>query len=115
MGAFENSITTLNLIEAIGSSSGPIILDVRRAPVFDGASDMIATASWHDPAKVEEWVTGLSGERDHVVYCVHGHEVSQNTAASLRTMGIRARYLEGGIDTYRECGGAMIKRGSDGK
>jgi len=98
MGVLVTSITPLDLIIATSSPSGPTILDVRRAPAFDGASDMIATAIWYDPARVEEWITGLSRERDHVVYCVHGHEVSQNTAESLRTKGIRATYLEGGID-----------------
>ena len=56
MGASVNSITPLDLMPAIGSPPDPIILDVRRVPVFDVSPDTIATASWRDPAKVEEWL-----------------------------------------------------------
>ncbi len=115
MGAIANLITPHDLMTAIGSSSVPVILDVRRALAFEDAIDMIATATWHDPARVNEWGNDLSDDHDYVVYCVHGHEVSQNTAAVLRSKGVRARYLEGGIDAYRESGGPMSKRGPDGK
>ena len=37
-----------------------------------------------------------------VVYCVHGHEVSQSAAKALG-----ARYLEGGIEAWREAGGEL--------
>ena len=96
MGAIANSITPHLLMKAIGSSSRPVILDVRRAPIFKDATDLIATANWHDPAQVDEWVKDLSDDHDYVVYCVHGHDVSQNTAAVLRSKGVHARYLEGG-------------------
>jgi hypothetical protein len=36
------------------------------------------------------------------VYCVHGHEVSQNAAQELG-----ARFLEGGIEAWREAGGEL--------
>jgi Fe-Mn family superoxide dismutase len=115
MGATDTLITPPGLIAALGSSTGLAILDVRRAPIFQSADDVIASASWRDPAQIEDWSNELSGDHDYIVYCVHGHEVSQNTAAALRANGVRARYLEGGIDAYRETGGAMTKRGSDGK
>ena len=115
MAAIPNIITPHDLMTAIGSSSGPVILDVRRAPAFEDAIDMIATANWHDPVQVDAWGNELSDDHDYVVYCVHGHEVSQNTAAALRSKGVRARYLEGGIEAYRESGGPMTKRGPDGK
>ena len=115
MGAISTLITPQDLKTAIGSSSGPVILDVRRAPAFEKAIDMIATADWHNPAQIGEWANDLSDDHDYVVYCVHGHEVSQNAAAALRSKGVRARYLEGGIDSYRESGGPMTGRGPDGQ
>jgi hypothetical protein len=45
-----------------------------------------------------------------VVYCVHGHQVSQSAAALLRSLGVRARYLEGGIEAYRESGGPVVSK-----
>ena len=41
-------------------------------------------------------------ERPVVAYCVHGHEVSQGAAATLRKAGIQAAYLEGGIAGWKE-------------
>jgi hypothetical protein len=37
-----------------------------------------------------------------VVYCVHGHEVSQGVTSALRTAGVDAAYLEGGIAGWTE-------------
>jgi len=37
-----------------------------------------------------------------VVYCVHGHEVSQGVTRALRTAGVDAAYLEGGIAGWTE-------------
>jgi Fe-Mn family superoxide dismutase len=115
MGAISTLITPRDLTIAIGSSSGPVILDVRRAPAFEKAIDMIATADWHDPAHIDEWADDLSDDHDYVVYCVHGHEVSQNAAAALRSKGVRARYLEGGIDAFRDSGGPMMERTTNAK
>jgi hypothetical protein len=50
--------------------------------------------------------------RDVVVYCVHGHEISKNTAAALATAGVSARYLEGGIEAWQLAGGPMSKKSS---
>jgi rhodanese-related sulfurtransferase len=43
-----------------------------------------------------------------VVYCVHGHEVSQSAARTLRELGFKAQYLEGGIATWTEAGFEII-------
>jgi hypothetical protein len=53
-----------------------------------------------DPAQVDEWKKTLPSGASVVVYCVHGHEVSQNVAKALG-----ARFLEGGIEHWREEGG----------
>src|SRR5205814_10684183 len=45
-----------------------------------------------------------------VVYCVHGHEVSQNAARALAQSGIPARYLEGGIEEGWKAKGAPLDR-----
>jgi hypothetical protein len=53
---------------------------------------------------VERWGGDLPRGRPVVVYCVHGHEVSQGAAAALAAIGVEARYLEGGIAAWRESG-----------
>lgn len=111
MGAFNTSITPSELIGKIGGADCPIILDVRRRDAFEAAADVIPTARWRNhkaPVGAEEkpalWAPV-------VVYCVHGHQVSQAAAALLRSTGIDARYLEGGVEAYRAAGGPLIRRG----
>ena len=68
-----------------------LVMDVRRAAVFDCAPSLIPGAQWHDPASVGQWAGGLPADRDIVVYCVYGHEVGRATALRLRAAGLRDR------------------------
>jgi Fe-Mn family superoxide dismutase len=81
-------------------------LDVRRAAAYDADDAMIAGASWRDPDRVAHWGPALAGTgvRECLVYCVHGHEVGRNTAARLRALGVRAHYLVGGIEGWKQAG-----------
>ena len=54
---------------------------------------------------------GLSTDRDVIVYCIHGHRMSQSAAALLRSSGVAARYLVGGIDGFVEAGGPTFRAG----
>ena len=65
---------------------------------------MVIGALRRDPGEVSQWAEGVPAGRPVVVYCVHGHEVSQGVAAALRDSGINARYLEGGIAGWTELG-----------
>lgn len=84
-----------------------VLLDVRRKTVFESALDRIPGSSWHDPSGVEGWAKALPQDAPVVVYCVHGHAVSQSVAAQLGQLGCDARYLEGGIEGWREAGGEL--------
>ena len=69
------------------------------------------------PEKVDHWRSGLPEGRSVVVYCAHGQEVSQNTAAALRAAGSDACYLEHGIGGWAELGLPRRRKlgaGSDG-
>ena len=87
--------------EKIGSA---VVVDVRRAGVFDKASTVIPGAEWRDPARVAEWSGELQGKGEVIVYCVYGHEVGRATAMRLRAAGVDARYLCGGIDGWQAAG-----------
>lgn len=100
----------INLEELRDVLDQMLILDVRRKPVFDGASDMLPNASWRDPEKVAEWSTELPENAAIVVYCVHGHQVSQGVANHLQGLGCDVRYLEGGIEGWREGGGSLTDK-----
>ncbi len=81
-----------------------LLLDVRRAGVFEQAGSLIPGARWCDPAAVAAWAGELPADREVVVYCVYGHEVGRVTAMRLRAAGIKARYLRGGIDGWQAAG-----------
>jgi rhodanese-related sulfurtransferase len=85
-----SAITASELRARLRGENPPLVVDVRRKPAFRAASHMIHGALRRDPEKLG----ALPGD-NVVVYCVHGHEVSQGAA---RALG--ARYLEGGIEAW---------------
>src|ERR1700741_3350126 len=93
------SISAATLRQSLGSSEPPLVIDVRRNERFKKSPHLIKGALRRDPERVLEWKESLPRSASVVVYCVHGHEVSQNVA---RALG--ARYLEGGIEHWREEG-----------
>src|SRR5688572_13109857 len=105
----EVSISASQLRAALAGKQPPLLIDVRRQPAFRAAPDMAAGALRRDPGGVESWAKALPRAASAVVYCVHGHEVSQNAAKSLRDLGIAARYLEGGLEEgWRAAGGELM-------
>jgi rhodanese-related sulfurtransferase len=109
------SISPQVLQTQLGGSTPPLVIDVRRTPAFRGAAEMIAGALRRDPAAVNEWSRTLPCAREVVVYCVHGHEVSQNAAKALRDAGLNARYLDGGIEEgWIGSDGAVVHKPKDG-
>jgi rhodanese-related sulfurtransferase len=82
-----------------------VLLDVRRRPVFEVADSTIPGAVWRDPEEVDVWSNEFPNDVTTVVYCVHGHGVSQGVAAQLQELGFDALYLEGGIEGWKEVGG----------
>lgn len=95
---------------ATDSTSPILLLDVRRKPAFESAPDRISGSSWRDPSAVSTWVAELPKNTPIVVYCVHGHEVSQGVATQLDKLGYKALYLEGGIESWREAGEELEPR-----
>jgi rhodanese-related sulfurtransferase len=96
------SISSSDLYARLGTASAPVLLDVRREPAFAEDGVLIVSALRRSPGDVERWSRDLIAGRPLVAYCVHGHEVSQGVAASLRQAGIDAIYLEGGIAGWKE-------------
>jgi rhodanese-related sulfurtransferase len=99
-----SSISPQALYAAIGTAASPIVLDVRQNPAFDADDRMLVSALRPTPEEVGRWWRDSPQGRPIVVYCGHGHEVGQQTAAALRGAGRDARYLEGGITGWAELG-----------
>jgi Fe-Mn family superoxide dismutase len=90
--------------------AGAKVLDVRRAGVYEQAADIIPGSRWQDPARVDSWVSALPKDEEVVVYCVYGHEVGRSTAMRLHAAGVKARFLEGGIDRWKASGRAVAAK-----
>jgi len=88
-----------------------LLIDVRRAGVFDAAPTLLPGAVWRDPARVRHWASELPPARPVLVYCVYGHEVGRVTALRLRSMGVNARFLSGGIDGWERAGLPTVPKG----
>jgi Fe-Mn family superoxide dismutase len=84
--------------------AGAMLLDVRRAGVYEQAATAIPGARWRDPADVGRWAAELRAGPEVIVYCVYGHEVGRATAMRLRAAGVNARYLRGGVDGWESAG-----------
>ncbi|MEP7084618.1 MAG: chromate resistance protein ChrB domain-containing protein, partial [Betaproteobacteria bacterium] len=97
------------LYRLLGGPHAPLIVDVRKAAAFDDDSSMVASALRVAPDEIAGW-SAPTHARTLVVYCVHGHEVSQQAAAALAGRGFHTRYLEGGIALWREMGMPLLSK-----
>jgi len=98
------AITPTELSHRLAAFPPPTLIDVRRQPAFDQDPNLIPAALRRQPDAIDAWAQPLEPWRPVVVYCVRGHEVSQNAAAALRMRGLDARYLEGGVERWRTDG-----------
>ena len=84
------SISQQELYAAIGTASAPVLIDIRRDDSFAADDRMLVSARRRPPEHLGKWARDLPADRPVVVYCAHGHEVSQQAAAALRGAGIDA-------------------------
>lgn len=98
------TVLATQLNDALNSSNPPLLFDVRKKPAFDSSPQTIAGAKWKAHDEVTSWAGEIPTTSQVVVYCVHGHAVSQNAAQALSDLGFDASYLDGGIAGWQEAG-----------
>jgi Fe-Mn family superoxide dismutase len=81
------------------------VIDVRMADDFEAARDILPTARYIDPDRIAEAAKDLPRDVPVAVYCVYGFQVSQDAVAALRTRGVDARVVSGGIAAWHAIGG----------
>jgi rhodanese-related sulfurtransferase len=108
--AVERTLTCTALNTLIADRADIAVLDVRRRPAFEAEPRLIQGAVWRDPEAVAIWADALNRNRPVIVYCVHGHEVSQGVVDRLRTLGFEAALLEGGIEAWKASGWPVTDR-----
>ena len=104
-----SSISTTQLNQLLHSENSPVVVDVRKKPAFDKDPGTLPGATRQNHEEVAIWAETLPRDQNIVIYCVHGHEVSQNTCRTLRDLGFDAAFLEGGIDGWKQADLQLIK------
>ena len=102
------SVSVPALRELLNSTQPPIVLDVRRQQAFADNPGVIPGATRRPPESVDSWVDELPSNCEVVAYCVLGQQVSQGVVARLEQRGIKASFLEGGIEQWKADGGPLL-------
>ena len=88
-----------------------LVVDVRRKEVYDASNEIIAGAIWKDPAQVDQWIAEMPREQSIIVYCVHGHQISNGVLDRLHAGGFaHARLIDGGIEALKAIGGEVVAK-----
>ena len=110
----DTSMSSQELKARLVADAAPLLVDVRKQPAYDADDAVIPGARRGAPEALAEWSAGLPADAEIVVYCVHGHEVSQGAAQALRDRGFTARFLAGGIEVWRDAGGPTAPKAAAG-
>lgn len=102
-------IQTESLLQLLGSHRFPHFIDVRREEAAREAGFRAAGSIWRHHMRAAEWLPMLPVGREIVVYCAHGHNVSEIAAARLRALGASVAILDGGFDAWRETGAPCVR------
>jgi thiosulfate sulfurtransferase len=96
-----NRISISELAQWQAASQVFSLIDVRRAGARLVDAAQIVGAQWRDPDALFTWKDEIPRDRPAILYCAHGHEISQGCAATLAAMGLDARYLIDGFAGWR--------------
>ena len=104
------AITPGDLKQLLLDRKTVLLLDVRRRDDYEKDGQKIPGAAWLDPERITQWSTALPLDRDIVVYCARGGSVSNSVVNQLKAKGVRARFIEGGIEAWKQAGGETIPK-----
>ncbi len=96
-------ITSQQLMRLIGTPDCPAIVDVQIDEDFTEDPYLIPTAIRHSHKDLEGLVNRLNGQ-PAIVYCQKGLKLSQGVVAWLRSAGLSAEYLNGGMYAWSKAG-----------
>ncbi|URD36623.1 sulfurtransferase/chromate resistance protein [Methylobacterium tardum] len=91
-----NSISVEKLARLIGTPGCPVVVDVRTYKEFLADQRHVPGSLVREPGRVAEWAPALRN-RSVVVVCEDGRRHSHGVAAWLRSAGVSAEALQGGI------------------
>lgn len=103
----ERTLTPTDLQSLLAAGKPITLLDVRRAAARAKDPVAIPGAIWRDPEALDDWIANLDTDRQIVLYCVHGEEISNAVVDALQAKGLRACFVEGGLDAWQTFGGSV--------
>ncbi|MBU1224276.1 MAG: rhodanese [Gammaproteobacteria bacterium] len=87
-----------------------LVFDVRREADYAASNETIPGALWKNPDKIDAWIGAVPRTLDVVIYCVRGGSVSNSVVDRLQAAGVKARFIEGGLEAYKAAGGKVISK-----
>ena len=87
-----------------------LVFDVRREADHAASNETLRGAVWKNPEKIDAWIDAIPRTQDVVIYCVRGGGVSNSVVDRLHAEGIKARYIEGGIEAFKVAGGEVVAK-----
>lgn len=96
---------TPNDLKPLVEKKAVTLLDVRRQNDFAADTVTLPGAHWKNPEQMAEWSKTLPKDRDVVIYCARGGSVSNSVLDHLLGQGLKARFIEGGIEAWKVAGG----------
>ena len=87
-----------------------LVFDVRREADYAASDETIPGALWKNPDKIDAWIGAVPRTLDVVIYCVRGGDVSNTVVDRLQAAGVKARFIEGGIEAYKAAGGRVARK-----
>jgi rhodanese-related sulfurtransferase len=87
-----------------------LVFDVRREADYQASSEIIPGAMWKNPDKIDAWIGAVPLTLDIVIYCVRGGSVSNTVVDRLQAAGVKARFIEGGLEAWKAAGGKVVNK-----
>jgi rhodanese-related sulfurtransferase len=101
------SMTPKQLLRLLGTPDAPVLIDICIDADFATDPRVLPTSRRHPFKQIADLAPALMG-RKTVIICQKGKKLSQGAAAILRTYGINAQVLTGGIFAWRDAGAPLI-------
>ena len=103
----ERTITPQHLKAQLANT---LVLDVRRQNDYDASSETIPSSTWKNPEQIDTWLADIPKDRDVAIYCVRGGSVSNSVLDKLQAAGVKARFIDGGIEGWKAGGGEVKQK-----
>lgn len=87
-----------------------LVFDVRRESDHAASNEALPGAIWKNPEKIDAWIASVPRTQDVVIYCVRGGGVSNSVVDRLHAAGVKARFIEGGLEAYKAAGGKVVAK-----